>query len=112
MRTDVMIEIVVIVEKSSGTSKVIYLCDIAPADESMDIYVAELSKSIALYHHDSYDDARRALRAQRRMTYPGGDGERLILVGQVRRTFAFDPVTHLELSRAQLRLKAIPLDEW
>ena len=112
MRIDVMIEIVVIVEKSSGNTTVVYLCGIAPADDSMDIYVAETSKSIALYHHDGYDNARRDLRTRGRMTYPDGKREKLILVGQVRRSLQLDPATHLEVSRAHLRLKAIPLDEW
>ncbi|MEC5215345.1 hypothetical protein RCH09_000275 [Actimicrobium sp. GrIS 1.19] len=112
MRADVMIEIVVVVDKASGHSKVVYLCDIAPAGDSMDLFVAEDSKSIALYHHLRYDDAGRDRRNRAAMTYPDGRGEKLILVGQVQRALQLDAATQIEVSRAHLRLKAIPVDEW
>lgn len=112
MRIDIMIEIVVTVAKSTGDSTVNYLSDIAPIDDSMDIYVAEVSKSIALYHHAGYNEARRAMRDARQTISPQHPAEKMILVGQVRRALSFDPATHVEVSRAQLRLKDIPLDEW
>ena len=112
MHKDVMIEIVVVADKAGGNSKVVYLYEDAPSDDAMDIYVSEVSKSIALYRESSYDRTRLALRNNQQMTFPGNPGEKLILVGQVRRTLDYDPATQLEVSRAPLRLKAIPIDEW
>ena len=112
MHVDVMIEIVVVAEKASGNSRVNYLSEIVSVDYVMDIYVSENSKSIALYHQSSYDARRRTLRDNQEMTYPDAAREKLILVGQVARSLQIDPVTQLEVSRAPLRLKAIPLDEW
>jgi hypothetical protein len=112
MHVDVMIEIVVVADKTSGNSRVNYLSDIVSADDAMDIYVSETSKSIALYHHSSYDAARRLLRDTQQMQYPDATHEKLILVGQVARALQIDAATQLEVSRAPLRLKAIPLDEW
>ena len=112
MHIDVMIEIVVVVDKASGNSRVNYLSEIAMADDPLDIYVSETSKAIALYHHSSYDAARKALRETQAMVYPDPAHEKLILVGQVARSLQLDPVNQLEVSRAPLRLKAIPLDEW
>ncbi|MDP9109446.1 MAG: hypothetical protein M3N23_10310 [Pseudomonadota bacterium] len=111
MRADVMIEIVVVLEKASGHSKVVYVCDIAPADAAMDMFVAESTQAIALYHHSSYDAARQSMKLQGAMRYPGS-GEKMILVGQVRRYLQLDTATQLEVSRAPLRLKDIPIDEW
>ena len=112
MHIDVMIEIVVVVDKASGNSRVNYLSEIAPADDTLDIYVSETSKSIALYHQASYDAERRLLRDTQSMRYPDAAREKLILVGQIARNLQIDPINQIEVSRAPLRLKAIPLDEW
>ena len=112
MHVDVMIEIVVVADKTSGNSHVNYLSEIVSDDDAIDIYVSETSKSIALYHQSSYKAARRVLHDTQQMTYPDGAREKLILVGQVARSLQIDPATQLEVSRAPLRLKAIPLDEW
>ena len=112
MHIDVMIEIVVVVDKSTGNSRVNYLSEIAAAGDVLDIYVSETSKSIALYHHAGYDAARRVLRDTQCMTYPDAGREKLILVGQVAHRLQIDAQNQLEVSRAPLRLKAIPLDEW
>lgn len=112
MRADITIEIVVVAEKLTGQSRVVYLCDCAPVDETMDMFVSDPGKLIALYHQDAYrDDTLRARRHQNAMTYPGDLHEKMILVGQVRRTLAIDHASHIEVSRAQLHLKNIPIDE-
>ena len=112
MRTDILIEIVVIVEKATGKNKVVYLSSIATGSQPLDLFVSETNRHIALYHQEAYaDDELRNRRARNAMLYPGGEGEKMILVGQVESALNFDPALYFELSRAQLHLKHIPIDE-
>lgn len=112
MRTDVVIEIVVLIEKSTGKNRVIYLSECAPADRALDLYVSESSRRIALYHQHAYDDdVLKARRNQNNMVYPGTTDEKMIFVGHVMNASRHDPATHLEVSRAPLHLKNIPIDE-
>lgn len=112
MHTDLTIEIIVLVHKQSGESKVVYRSDFAPTDQALDMYVAEQSRAIALYHQAAYADPVLAERLQSKtMSYPGRPNERLILVGQLQGALHPESTTHVELSRAPLHLKAIPVDE-
>ena len=112
MHTDVTIEIVVVIEKATGRNRVVYLSNIAPAEQAMDLFVSETSRLIALYHQDAYnDDVLKARRTQNNMLYPGSTTEKMIFVGQVSRTLKYDLDSHIEVSRAQLHLKHIPIDE-
>ena len=112
MRTDIMIEIVVMIEKSTGKNKVIYLSSIAPLEQCMDLFVSETSRQIALYHQEAYnDDILKARRNQNNMLYPGSTTERMIFVGHLAHALKFDPDSYIEVSRAQLHLKHIPIDE-
>ncbi|MGZ3157576.1 MAG: hypothetical protein ACXU7D_09185 [Burkholderiaceae bacterium] len=112
MRADITIEIVVIAEKMTGQSRVVYISDCARADEAMDMFVSDPGKLIALYHQSAYrDDTLRARRHQNAMVYPGMPNEKMILVGQVRGKLTIDHDSHIEISRAQLHLTDIPIDE-
>jgi len=111
MRTDLTIEIVVLIEKATGRNKVVYLSDFAAADGALDLFVSETNRLIALYHQDAYGDTLKARRNQNNMLYPGSDSERMIFVGQLLNALKFDSTTHIEVSRAQLHLKHIPVDE-
>ena len=112
MRSDILIEIVVMIEKATGKNKVVYLSSVAPAEQAMDLFVSETNRQIALYHQEAYeDDTLKARRNQNNMLYPGSTTERMIFVGQVVRALRFDPDLHFEVSRAQLHLKHIPIDE-
>ncbi len=112
MRIDILIEIVVMIEKSTGKNKVVYLSSIAPPEQSMDLFVSETHRQIALYHQDAYnDDILKARRNQNNMLYPGSATEKMIFVGQLSRTSKLDPAAYIEVSRAQLHLKHIPIDE-
>ena len=112
MRTDIMIEIVVLIEKSTGKNKVAYLSSIAPLEQSMDLFVSETNRQIALYHQDAYnDDTLKARRNQNNMLYPGSTTEKMIFVGQLLHALKLDMSLYIEVSRAQLHLKHIPIDE-
>jgi hypothetical protein len=112
MRADITIEIVVVAEKLTGQSRVVYISDCAPADEAMDMFVSDPGKLIALYHQSAYrDDTLRARRHHNAMVYPGKLHEKMILVGQVRGKLIIDHASHIEVSRAQLHLTNIPIDE-
>ncbi len=112
MHTDLTIEIIVLVDKESGASKVVYRSDFAPTAQPLDLYVAEKSRAIALYHQAAYADPVLAERLRNAsMVYPGQPDERLILVGQLQGDLQPDVLTHVELSRAPLHLKGIPVDE-
>ena len=112
MHIDLTIEIVVLEEKSSGDSKVFYCSDFAPVGQSLDLYVSEQECSIALYHPAAYDDPVLKERLSRKaMTYPGRPQEKMVLVGHVHGALPVDPASHVEVSRAHLSLKAIPVDE-
>jgi hypothetical protein len=111
MRQDVTIEIVVILEKPAGLSKVVYCSSVVPAGQTMDLYVSEIKKSIALYHPEAYEnDILRTRRAQNSMTYPGTQ-EKMLHVGQVTTSLSLNPQSHMEVCRAQLHLTGIPIDE-
>lgn len=113
MRTDITIEIVVVAEKSTGQSRVIYISDFAPEGQAMDMFVSDPGKLIALYHQDAYrNDILRTRRHQGNMIYPDhARQEKMILVGQVRRKLDLDLDSHIEISRAMLHLNNIPIDE-
>jgi hypothetical protein len=112
MRTDLTIEIVVLIEKSTGKNRVVYLSDYARAEGALDLFVSESTRRIALCHQDAYDnDTLKARRNQNNMHYPGSDIERMIYVGQLLSSLKCDSTTHIEVSRAQLHLKQIPVDE-
>lgn len=112
MRIDILIEIVVMIEKSTGKNKVVYLSSIAPPEQGMDLFVSETNRHIALYHQDAYnDDILKARRNQNNMLYPGSTTERMIFVGQLVHAMKLDMNLYLEVSRAQLHLKHIPIDE-
>lgn len=112
MRTDLTIEIVVLEEKNSGDSKVFYCSDFAPVGQALDMYVSEQECSIALYHQAAYADPVLGERHSRKaMSYPGRPAEKMVLVGQVYGALPVDPASHVEVSRAHLKLKAIPVDE-
>lgn len=112
MRADIVIEIIVVAEKLTGQSRVVYISDCAPVDEAMDMFVSDPGKLIALYHQDAYrNDILRARRHQNAMLYPGAPHEKMILVGQVRGKLEIDHASHIEVSRAQLHLTNIPIDE-
>lgn len=113
MRADLTIEIVVVAERLTGQSRVVYVSDFAPVDQAMEMFVSDPGKLIALYHQDAYrNDILRARRHQNAMVYPGNDlHEKMILVGQVRGKLMIDHDSHIEVSRAQLHLTNIPVDE-
>lgn len=113
MRKDLEIDIVVLVEKATGVSKVVYCSDVVQEGQTMDLYVSELNKSIALFHHEAYaDPVLQERREQHNMLYPGSkNNEKIILVGQLCGALHLDPGTYIEISRAALHLKNIPIDE-
>jgi hypothetical protein len=112
MRADITIEIIVVAEKLTGQSRVVYVSECAPVGEAMEMFVSETGKLIALYHQDAYrNDTLRARRHQNAMVYPGMPHEKMILVGHVRGRLDIDHESHIEVSRAQLHLKNIPIDE-
>lgn len=112
MYTDLIIEVVVLAEKQGGASKIVYRSDFVPVGQTMDLYVSEESRLIALYHHAAYADPVLAERHRtNQMVYPGRAHEKLILVGRVHGTIEGDAQMQVEVSRAPLRLKAIPVDE-
>lgn len=111
MYVDLVIEIVVLAEKASGASKVFYCSDFAPEGQALDMYVSEQERAIALYHPAAYADPVLGERHRRQaMTYPGRPQEKMLLVGQVRGAVVIDD-EHIEVSRAPLHLKSIPVDE-
>ena len=111
MRHDMKIEIVVLVEKASNQSRVVYFSEFAPADQPMDMYVSETGRLIALYHQEAYgNDTLRTRRDQNCMIYPGSLNEKMVRVGQLYGTLPADG-SHAEVSRAPLNLKNIPVDE-
>lgn len=113
MRTDIAIEIVVVAEKSTGVSRVEYISDFLTGDQTMDIFVSDPGKLIALYRPQAYENPLlKTRRAENSMLYPGdGLQEKMILVGQVRGQLIMDLASHIEVSRAHLHLQNIPIDE-
>ncbi|CAN5136273.1 hypothetical protein BH11PSE11_BH11PSE11_05130 [soil metagenome] len=111
MRTDLTIEIVVLIEKASGRNQVVYLSNLAEVDPALDLYVSEVNRHIALYHRDGdQDDQQTPRRSQSGLFYPGST-EKMMYVGELRSKLDFDAESHVEVSRAQLHLKNIPIDE-
>lgn len=112
VRTDVKIDVVVLAEKSTGKTKVVFESNFAPADQAMDLFASQPGKSFALYHQDAYyDKTLESRRKTNNMLMPGQPTERLILVAGVLGGPSYNQNEYIELSRCTMNLKNVPIDE-
>ena len=112
MRTDVTLEVVVLMAKATKQTHVVYLSDAAPSNNAMELFVSESGQSFALYSQEAYYDATlRKLRNENQLTTPGPSKEKLVLLGSVWGAPTFDSSSHLEISRSTLHLKGVAIDE-
>jgi hypothetical protein len=111
LRADVKIEVVVLVEKATGKTKVVFESSSAPADQAMDFFVSWSGKDFALYHQDAYYDKTLENRYKTNMLVPGKPTERLIFVGSVLGGLSYNQNEYIELNRSAIDLKNVPIDE-
>jgi len=112
MRTDLTLEVVILIAKATKRTHVVYLSDAAPSNNAMELFVSESGKLFALYSQEAYYDATlRELRNEDRLTAPGPSREQLVLLGSVWRAPPFDSSSHLEIARSTLHLKDVAVDE-
>jgi hypothetical protein len=112
MHADVNIEVVVLLEKATGETKVFFLSTFAPGDQAMELFVSQSGHAFALYHMDAYSDKTlKNRRNTNNMLLPGQPTERLTLAGQVWHKSAYNAGDYIELSRSSLNLRNVPVDE-
>jgi hypothetical protein len=106
-----VIDILVLLDKSSGKVNVVYVFPDAPSDQAMELFVTASGSTFVLYHLDSYyDDTLRQRRNTNNMMLSKTQ-ERLQFLGEVWSNVPYEMKNHILLGKTNLMAAQILIDE-
>jgi hypothetical protein len=105
------IEVVFLLEKSSGKEKLVYLFKDAPGDQAMELFVTISGSTFVLYHIDAYYDGKLQQRRNTNNMFLSKTQERLNFVGEVWCKMPYDMNDYILLGKVTLISDKILIDE-